>query len=180
MERKFDSYLLTDLFKGDYRNMFYEWDMEKIRTDVKKWKIPSDILSIYILANKCEFRTLHARVGCTSNLDKRVKQHNGIIAGGPTDTRKAAGNWKLIMYYNVPPIRNYSTKSLKKSYRKGRGWVSKCKKAIKIANKKGLIWKISKDVLNPKSEFYDKSITELVQESVPSASVSSINDIFID
>ena len=164
MKRKFDDYLEGDLFRGDMRNMFYDWDMEKVMRDVKKWKSPVRWLRLYIIANACTYRTLHAWVGCNSDVKTRVDQHNGIRPGGPAATRKAAGHWKLIMYVEIPPIRNYSIKPIKRMCKRGRGWPSRCKRALSIASNKGLSWKISRSVFDSRTPFLSQSIIEFMKK----------------
>lgn len=164
IKRKFDQYLENDLFKGDMRNMFYNWDMEKVMRDVSKWNSPVRWLQLYIIANACEYRTLHAWVGCNSDVQTRVSQHNGDIPGGPAATRKAAKHWKLIMYVDIPPIRNYSTKHIKKMCKRGRGWASRCKRALSIASNKGLSWKISRSVFDPQTPFVSESIIDFMSK----------------
>jgi hypothetical protein len=68
------------------------------------------------------------------------------------------------MYCEIPPYRNFSTKDLKATCKKGRGWASRCKKAIQFAVQMGLVWKISREVMNPDSPFFSDAITSLIQE----------------
>jgi hypothetical protein len=126
MKRKFDQYFKEGLFRDENeKKMFYSWDLDKIWRESSEWKLDDRWLFLYVLANNCSFRTLHAHVGSTEDFYRRVAQHNGQIPGGPSSTRKAAGNWQVIMYVVVPPYRNYSVKQLVQSCKKGRGWQSR-------------------------------------------------------
>jgi hypothetical protein len=97
MKRKFDEYLQNEMLRGDIKNIFYQWDMDKILSDVPKWNAPARWLCIYVIANDCSFRTLHAWVGCNSDVFTRLDQHNGKIPGGPAATRKAAVRFFLLL-----------------------------------------------------------------------------------
>lgn len=164
IRRKFDAYIERDLFSGDMRNMFQRWDIDKALKDISKWSSQAQWLNLYIIANACEYRTLHAWVGCNSNVEVRVSQHNGIAPGGPAATRKAAGYWKPILYVEIPPIRNYSTKPIKKMCKRGRGWESRCKRALNMAINKGLTWKISRSVFDRRTPFASESIISFMKE----------------
>lgn len=37
-------------------------------------------------------------VGSTTNIQRRLRQHNGEIVGGARATRKSAGKWKVVAY----------------------------------------------------------------------------------
>ena len=37
-------------------------------------------------------------VGSTTNVQRRLRQHNGEIVGGARATRKSAGKWKIVAY----------------------------------------------------------------------------------
>lgn len=164
MKRKFDSYLEGDLFNGNMINCFSKWNIDKAMLDVAKWRSPPRWLILYVIANACDYRTLHAWVGCNSKIENRVLQHNGKMAGGPAATRKAAGHWKLILTVEIPPVRNYSTKGIKKMCKRGRGWPSRCRRAIGVALSKDLPWKISGAVFNSNSPFYSENIVEFLSK----------------
>ena len=53
--------------------------------------------NLYLLYNTNNNRTY---IGITNNLDRRIRQHNGIIKGGAKYTRnfKGIGEWKYYMY----------------------------------------------------------------------------------
>lgn len=177
MKRKFQTYLDDNLFNGDERNIFYPWDMDRVMADVDKWKSPARWLTLYVIANACEYRTLHAWVGCNSVIDKRVKQHNGAVPGGPAATRKAAGHWKPILYVEIPPVRNYSTKQIKVTCKRGRGWASRCRRALTIALNKGLSWKISRSVFDESTPFASPSIIDFLTKR----NITNLNeDMYLD
>ena len=166
MKNKFEQYFQDVLFKsdGDPKAIFRSWDFDKIVRESNQWRLPTRWLFVYVLANNCSFRTLHAHVGCAEDIHTRIAKHNGTISGGPSTTRKAAGHWKIIMYIIVPPYRNYSTKQMKSVCKKGRGWPSRCKKAIRMATKKGLHWRITRDIINQDSSYYTPAILETIKK----------------
>lgn len=61
----------------------------------------SKIWSVYLLI--CNNRTY---VGCTTDVKRRLRQHNGEIRGGARATRKSGPNWQMVMY--VSGFRNRS------------------------------------------------------------------------
>ena len=150
-----------NLFIEDARSLFYPWDLDRILREKKLWTLPK-LLHIYVLANDCSFRTLHAHVGCAYNLYERVQQHNKQRPGGPPETRKAAGHWTHIMHMDIPPIRNFSTKELKGSTKRGRGWISRCKRAIALAEEKRLDWQINAIIQDAGSPYYAPALVEYI------------------
>lgn len=56
-----------------------------------------DNYNLYLLENTLNNRTY---VGITNNLDRRIRQHNGIIKGGAKYTHnfKGLGEWKYFMH----------------------------------------------------------------------------------
>jgi len=178
IKRKFENYVSGNLFNDkDAKSMFYRWDFDKIWKESNKWKLRARWLYVYILANNCNFRTLHAHVGCTTNLYRRIAQHNGEIHGGPLATKKAAGHWKVLMYIVVPPYRNYSTKSIVRACKKGRGWPSRCKRAISLATKKGLDWRITRDIAIPESPYYEDTIVTAITDD---ANIKDMDTIYME
>ena len=53
--------------------------------------------SLYLLINSCNNRTY---IGITTNIKRRIKQHNGLIKGGAKYTRnfKGYGQWKYYLF----------------------------------------------------------------------------------
>lgn len=147
-------------FGSDLLSIFDRWDFEEILSESKMWELRKKCLFIYIMANDCPQRRLHAKTGCVENLYQRVLQYNGIITGAPQGTRKAAGHWKLIFWMSLPPVRNYSSKEFIQELEKKRGWKTKCYTAIDIATKYNLEWKVTKDVTDENSHYYNKDIYE--------------------
>lgn len=166
MKSKFDQYFNGDLgmfHESRLKTLFEPWDFDKILNESSQWRLKARWLFVYVLANNCQFRTLHAHIGCTQDIYKRLAQHNCLIPGGPSATRKAAGHWKLIVYFIIPPYTNYSSKDIKIDCRKGRGWVSRCKKAIKTAIRKGLHWRVTKDIADSNSPYHAPQIIETIK-----------------
>lgn len=164
LNNTFSNYLKREIFKDGIQSLFQEWPFDKVWMDVNRWKIPANYLYIYILANDCNFRTLHAHVGCVADWERRLAMHNGTIPGGPSVTKKASGHWKVVLYVEIPPYRNYSTKLLKNFCKRGRGWTSRCKKAIKMANKRGLKWRITPKIRDSKSHYYSQNVYDMIEK----------------
>ena len=121
MKSKFNDYIQKNVIRGNYRNLFYHWNFDEIFKKSKEWKLPEKYIYIYIIANNCSFRTAHSWVGCNSDITHRLCQLNGKEKGSPTETRNAAGHWKIMMKIEVPPFRNYSAKNIKKKCKRGKG-----------------------------------------------------------
>ena len=153
----FESYI-DERFSGDPRRFFYEWDIDAMLSDGSAWSVPNRWLYMYVLANDCGFRTLHAHVGCSADFVGRLAQHNKKSPGGPPETRKAAGNWTIIMWVRFPPLRNYSTKEFKSACKRGRGWSSRCKRAVSIARSALLDWGMNRIVADPRSPYYSPAL----------------------
>ena len=146
------------------KKIFFPWDFDLIFKESKQWKIPDRWLFVYVIVNKSESRTSHAWVGCNSNLKRRLSQYNGLIKGGPSETKNSTGNCKIMLYFIVPPFRNYSAKELKNTCKKGRGWVNKCKIAIQLANKRGLKLRVSRELTDPKSKYFNEEVKHKLEE----------------
>lgn len=163
IKQKIDTYL-DQKFGKEPLNMFYSWNFDQMVSESRQWMIKKECLYIYVIANHCPKRRLHARVGCTGNLSMRLLQCNGVIKGGPQGTKKAAGSWRLIFWLRIPPIRNYSSKSIKAMISEKRGWKSKCYAGISIADWMGLEWKVSKSVKDEASSYFSTKIQKLIDE----------------
>jgi predicted GIY-YIG superfamily endonuclease len=50
---------------------------------------------VYLLYNS---RTKRTYIGASTNVPRRLRQHNGEIRGGARSTRKGAGDWKLVCW----------------------------------------------------------------------------------
>jgi predicted GIY-YIG superfamily endonuclease len=60
---------------------------------------------VYLLITNWDetFENCKTYIGATVNLDRRLKQHNGILSGGAKYTRKYKGSWKRICsIHNFP------------------------------------------------------------------------------
>jgi len=153
--------------------IFDRWNFEEIFQESKDWELRKRSLYVYIMANNCPSRRLHARTGCVADLYQRYLQYNAELAGGPQGTKKAAGTWVIMFWIAIPPIRNFSSKDIKNPLEKKRGWRSKCLAGIEIASQMGLDWKISCSIKNKDSEYYSKRILKYaLQNSIRG------NDIF--
>lgn len=155
--------------RGKYKNLddlFNKWNIDDIEDDYEKWKMPIRWLCVYILANDCPSFATHTHVGCVSEMYKRIQQHNGIIQGGPSETKRAVGHWKLMLYLELPPYRNYSSSEIILECEAGRGWLSRCSKAIEIAIHNGLEFKVSSQMMTEKSPYYSDKIKGRIEKYI--------------
>jgi hypothetical protein len=173
----FSMYMKDSFANGD--DFFKAWDFKKIEKDYATWRVPSRWLSVYVLANDCLYFATHTHIGCTEDVMRRLNQHNGLIAGGPSETKRAVGHWKLMFYILIPPIRNYSSKDIKKQCKTGRGWASRCIKTLEIALQRGLQFRICKDVFDSESKYYTKEIVKIIEDYC-SQSMVDLDTLLID
>lgn len=138
-------------------------------------------LFIYGLVNECDKSTRHTHIGCTesSKIIRRIQQHNGLIPGGPPETKRADGYWKLMFYLVVPPYRNYSSSEIKKEGKNKRGWQSKCKRSLEMAIERGLEFRISREALDEKSRYFAKDINSLLISHAEKIG-KNVSDFYID
>jgi len=142
-----------------------KWDYEKITTLGVEWQDKLVWLSIYIIANNHQMLKKQASIGRVrySELSKRFHQHNGTQEPGATN-KKLYGHCKLVFFMTLPPFRNFTSQEIILQCRTGRGWNSRCQKAIQIAHSKSLPFYVSRDVFDKSSEFYSEQIEEQVKK----------------
>jgi len=177
IKKKIETYL-DGRFGLHQIGMFSNWDFDQMVKEQKSWMVKKESIYVYVIANQCPYRTLHARTGTTKDINCRLLQCNGIIQGGPQETKKAAGSWKLVLWIRVPPIRNYSTKHIKKSINEKRGWKSKCNLGILTAIEMGLEWKITADIQDENSKYHADKLYQFVLEQCSISGVDRTSVIF--
>lgn len=91
-------------------------------------------LYLYLISHdRPEIKT-HTYIGCTENFLKRLNQHNGLEAGGPRITKRAAGSWEPVLILKLDREKN--SKELKREWKQSsRGLESRVKRGIEIAVK---------------------------------------------
>jgi nitrogen fixation protein len=91
-------------------------------------------LYLYLISHdRPEIKT-HTYIGCTENFLKRLNQHNGLEAGGPRITKRAAGSWEPVLILKLSMEKN--SKDLKREWKQSsRGLESRVKRGIEIAVK---------------------------------------------
>lgn len=91
-------------------------------------------LYLYLIShNRPEIKT-HTYIGCTENFLKRLNQHNGLEAGGPRITKRAAGSWEPVIIIKIHDGADVKSKDLKREWKQSsRGLESRIKRGIEIA-----------------------------------------------
>jgi hypothetical protein len=145
-------------------SIFDRWNFGDMMNESRYWELRKKCLFVYVMANDCPYRRLHAKIGCVENLSKRILQYNAIVAGAPQGTRKAAGHWKLVFWMSIPPIRNYSSKEITAEIDMRRGWKSKCCRGIEIGTEMSLDWQVTREVENKDSQYYSSKVCRLAIE----------------
>jgi len=147
-------------------DMYRRWDFDEMKSEHKLWELPIHPLYIYVFANHCKRRRLHAKIGCTSYVQYRLLQSNRAIpdVSSAESKRTKTGTWKLMFWIRIPPIRNYSSKMIKKEIQIKRGWKSKCSTGMNIASSMGLEWKITREIMKEGSRYYSKKMYKWIRD----------------
>lgn len=96
-------------------------------------------LYLYLIFHTESHIKTHTYIGCVEDFTNRLNQHNGLVAGGPRVTRKAAGSWRPVMLLKIPKERNLNSKSIKKEWKQtSRGLESRIHKGFTLAVKYNL------------------------------------------
>ena len=96
-------------------------------------------LFLYLISHDRKDIKTHTYIGCVEDFVNRLQQHNGIIAGGPRITRRAAGSWSPVIILKLPQHRTFDAKKLKKEWKQSsRGLESRIKKGFALAIKYNL------------------------------------------
>lgn len=163
--RYFDTNFITKEMDGIGSKIFFEeWPFEKIWNDNSCWSFDKLPMYLYVLSNTSKSKNLHAHVGCVHDIKHRYLQHNGKISGGPTETRKGAGDWHIVIILRFPPIRNYTIKDIRNGCRSKRGHANRYENVLKIAQEMNLEYFISPELLNEKSVLYIKQIADYIYD----------------
>lgn len=117
-------------------------------------------LYIYLIYHNNPNIKTHTYIGCTENFLKRLNQHNGLEAGGPRITKRAAGSWKpilLLKYEEGKP--SVSAKMVKKEWKQSsRGIQSRVRRGFELAVKYNL------NIVMPKTNDIDLSMLKFINE----------------
>tara|TARA_B110000008_G_C16654147_1_gene437967 strand:- start:119 stop:538 length:420 start_codon:yes stop_codon:yes gene_type:complete len=117
------------------------------------------VLYLYLISHdKKEIKT-HTYIGCAENFLKRLNQHNGLEAGGPRITKRAAGSWKPVIIIKIDDTSSLNSKKLKKEWKQSsRGLESRIKKGIELAVKNKL------KIIMPKKSSSDIPIIQFINQ----------------
>lgn len=134
--------------------VFYgPWDIDRIKQDACVWGNRTRQLTFYIIVSASRHNPKISYPGCTSNLSKRLDQHNKRKNGGPPETRRMVG-WRVIFRAELPAIRDYSGNDIKKVCQ-GR-MMPECRiiQAIEVCRSKMIPYRFSKAIFDPTSQLY--------------------------
>ena len=149
------------------KSFFQEWDLNKIVSDVSQWNGRAKWIRFYLIVNNSKRHKNAYYIGCSEDVRKRLKQHNGFVKGGPSETRKAMGKWIIAFTSTLPPIRNFRGRDLVKECKGGRGGpASKIARCINSVTKRGLLFKLSMKLLDKKSDFYMKDVKDMIKSMI--------------
>lgn len=96
-------------------------------------------LYLYLIYHEKKTLKTHTYIGCVEDFINRLNQHNGMVAGGPRSTRKAAGSWQPVLLLKIPRARKLDSKRIKKEWKQSsRGLESRIRKGFAIAIKYNL------------------------------------------
>ena len=95
----------------------------------------SDLYLYLISHNRKDIKT-HTYIGCVEDFVNRLNQHNGLVAGGPRVTRKAAGDWEPVLLIKLLKDSKLDSKKIKKEWKSSsRGLESRIRKGFALACK---------------------------------------------
>ena len=170
-------------------DFFLKWDLEKIMTLGIQWQDKLQWTAIYIIANNHSTLKKQASIGrigiCVrvhfffhifkglARLAQRFRQHNGTASPG-ANNRKLYGHCRLVFFMTLPPLRNFSSSEIIHQCRTGRGWNSRCQRAIQIAHAKALPFYVSREVFQQDSDFYSDAIVEQIRKLFPEQSTREL------
>ncbi len=85
--------------------------------------------SVYLLYNR---KTRRSYLGCTTDPDRRLRQHNGEIRGGARATQAGAGGWEMVCYVSGFGKKDaYRWERIVKCRR--RGWFKRYRALVELA-----------------------------------------------
>tara|TARA_B100001027_G_C16211961_1_gene305556 strand:+ start:199 stop:624 length:426 start_codon:yes stop_codon:yes gene_type:complete len=94
------------------------------------------ILYIYLICHSKKNIKTHTYIGCVEDFKSRLKQHNGLLSGGPRITKKAAGDWEPVLLLKVNKEDNVNVKAIKSEWKQSsRGLESRIKKGFLLGSK---------------------------------------------
>lgn len=159
-ENEFDKFSQT-IFKSP-SDFFGQWNYESILANAELWQDKMKWISLYIIANDHEQKKKHASIGRVRYdlVETRIRQHNGKETG--VSNKALYGHCKLVFFMTLPPVRNFSSVDIKKQCGQGRGWISRCVKAIQIAFDRRIPFCISRSIFDSTSNFYSETIEQLL------------------
>jgi predicted GIY-YIG superfamily endonuclease len=141
-----------------------EWEMERIKADMPLWAVKLTWIKVYIMMNTSSRYSKICYVGSSEDLDARINQHNGYRKGGPSETRKAMGTWRLVFYCELPPIRNFRACDIVEECSNVRGGPpAKIIKAIDAATSRSVKYKISRNLVQHGSVFYLERVADHIK-----------------
>jgi len=120
---------------------------------------------VYLMYNNCKNSKTKTYIGCHSDVSKRLLEHNGILSGGPRQTKKAQGHWKFLCILLVPPDvrQSISAEWLKIHWRtKSRGPKRRVQFGLDLAKKYNLYRFIAEAELDSQDE--DIRMPELIKQ----------------
>lgn len=176
---EFDQLMTRHMFL-DSADFFMKWDFEKIANTRFQWQDKLKWISIYIIANNHHLLNKQASIGRVSfnGLEKRFHQHNGTQTPLACN-RKLFGHCKLVFFMILPPFRNFTSQEIIVYCRVGRGWSSRCQRAIQMAHSKALPFYVSRDVFTKQSDFYSEQICQQIQSVCGTVRISN-GEIFVE
>jgi hypothetical protein len=151
----------TERFPDD-KSYFTHWDLDTIARDYLLWQPQVYWLQIYIIVNDCDNFDTHTHIGSVNWAYIRLLQHNGVIQGGPQDTKRASGHWTLAFYMDIPPFRNFTCDDIVSDCNRKRGLASRCEHMLQVAMELGASFKISKKLLDTGSKFFRQNVKDIV------------------
>lgn len=158
LSNNFDTYVTRKVLPRD--KFFTSWDIDKILSENKCWKMKVSWNHLYLLVNDCKSFDTHTHVGSTAWSQIRILQHNSCIPGGPQDTKRASGFWNLVMWVEIPPFRNFRMQDFINQCNSCRGIDSKCRELLVLAIETRSKFSFSKKLIEDNSSIKSVKFSE--------------------
>lgn len=161
-------YLRENAFASNPRAFFAAWPVESMQQEHLLWEPNSLQKCFYVIHNE-QFR-LTTHVGCASDLEhcmtRRQKRHQ-------------SGQWQLIFYAVVPPLRNWRIEELRR-HANGKGLALRTQRLLSKAHAMHLDWRLASETLDSESPLYMPELVETLRALAILRDADSLRQHLID
>lgn len=132
------------------RRIVQPWPMESVIHAIPRWMPSTRPLHFFVIYNVDDQNRRHTQVETHEDVWRYVR-----------DETRAAQQWRVSFYALVPPERNFTPSTLKRSAH-GKGVASRTAKALEAALHYGLEWRVACDVVCEREENFMSEVQEVL------------------